>query len=217
MRRGTKVFDKNDKLTYKSIRDEIAMRCREGRLFRMMPTLPNLPVKRTILLSRDIRDALFHLRPEGLDGPRLGQLLRDFDRFIEGGRITIRDGGYRSGPAYLARLEPPTTELWEIRSVDPRPGLRVMGRFAEPDVFVALLLLQRKSLGAGDSQAWRQAECDCKARWRQLFPDHAPHAGKRVCDYVSSGGFLLRPLRSARRDSAGGPFLFPCVDEGEIS
>ncbi|MDE2514437.1 MAG: hypothetical protein KGL12_00285 [Rhodospirillales bacterium] len=170
-----------------------------------------------MLVAAELTRVLFGGDPAPADAVRIGQLRRDLDRFIEGGRVTIRDGLYRSDPAYMARLDPPGGEIWEIRSVDPRPGLRVFGRFAEEDIFVALLLRTRKQLGGKNDPAWQEVVRHCKAEWRQLFPGHEPHSGKRVCDYVSSAGILLRPVRSPKRDIAGGPCLFPCVDEGEIS
>ena len=40
--------------------------------------------------------------------------------------------------AYLKRLKRVAEEVWEIRSCDPEPGVRVLGRFGEKNTFIGL-------------------------------------------------------------------------------
>jgi len=57
--------------------------------------------------------------------------------------------GQSIDPAYLKLLAPARDAVWEIRSVRPAPSIRVLGRFAEYDVFVATNYALRKPLGVG--------------------------------------------------------------------
>jgi hypothetical protein len=50
------------------------------------------------------------------------------DLFAEGAPI---------GPKYLFLLYRADEAVWEIRSVRPNPSIRVLGRFAAKDIFVA--------------------------------------------------------------------------------
>ena len=81
---------------------------------------------------------------------RMMELRRDLDRFVEGGVITVSAEPYRAGIAYLSRLHDAPDEVWEIRSRHPKPAIRVFGRFAAPDLFIALswsLLYQTRRPG----------------------------------------------------------------------
>ena len=49
----------------------------------------------------------------------------------------------------MGLLAPREDAFWDIRSRDPRPGLRVIGHFAETDVFVALVWRPRSVVFEG--------------------------------------------------------------------
>lgn len=72
-------------------------------------------------------------------------------------------------PQYLKSLWPPRDGIWAIRSVRPRPSIRVLGLFAAKDKFVATNFALRKELGEFDSHEWRTEKRRAKAIWRQLF------------------------------------------------
>lgn len=76
---------------------------------------------------------------------RWAQLEADIGYLIEGGYIT---------EDRLKQLEPFRYEHWELRSLQPRPSLRVFGRFAMPDVFVGTHVRERPRLGAKWSLNW---------------------------------------------------------------
>jgi hypothetical protein len=84
----------------------------------------------------------------------------------------------------MARLFPGVDEVWEIRSRDPKPGLRIFGRFAERNVFVALNWSDRTSLGPQGSREWATAIRTCKAEWRKLFATYEPISGMPLDDYA---------------------------------
>jgi len=79
------------------------------------------------------------------DDVRIGRLWADFDHFCLGGVITVGYG--RNSSCAMKQLDPRTDEIWEIRSRDPKPQIRVFGRFADTDVFVATHFCRREDLG----------------------------------------------------------------------
>ena len=114
---------------------------------------------------------------------RIGQLQRDFDRFSANGLITVGYGKDKS--CFMKLLDPKEDEVWEIRSRDPKPSLRVFGRFVAKDVFLATHKAWREDLGAYGSEEWAREIWRCKAVWRQLFPTYPPHSGVNIYDYIS--------------------------------
>jgi hypothetical protein len=67
-------------------------------------------------------------------------------------------------PKYAYWLSPKRDLVWEIRSVEDVPSIRVLGRFAERDVFVALTIEDRSELEGWNSQQWRRAIRTCCQR-----------------------------------------------------
>jgi hypothetical protein len=178
-------------LTYMSIRDEINKRIAERRLLTLEPTIPGDPVERTMLVSSELRGLL--------DGPwdseaterRAGRLRADLERFITGQQVAMCLSPSAGATAYMRRLDRPSDEVWEIRSVDPRPAIRVFGRFAEIDVFVALNWAKRRVLGEGTSLQWHLAIIERQQMWGKLFPECEPIHGDSIRDYVSANAFLV--------------------------
>jgi hypothetical protein len=178
-----------------SIRDSITVRIEEGRLWQLRPILDSDPVKRTMIISHEIRQLI--------DGPwpnnkgwarRCGRLRADLETFVKGERIGLCLTPYAAGTAYMGRLDKPTDEVWDIRSRDPDPGLRVFGRFPDRDLFVALIWSprsieivhsQRPSLGDRNSIQWKTAIRETKAEWRKLFQPYEAFHGEVHDDYVS--------------------------------
>jgi hypothetical protein len=88
--------------------------------------------------------------PKGL---RFSQLRAQLDTFTAGGLISVAQEPFTKPKAtYMARVDPAADEVWDIRSVDPRPAIRVLGCFAETDLFVALTWEYRKNLGGSNSK-----------------------------------------------------------------
>ena len=59
---------------------------------------------------------------------RAAELQADLDYFIDGKRMNLRPLMSVEEYAQMALLEPPHAEVWEIRSVDPKPAIRIFGR-----------------------------------------------------------------------------------------
>lgn len=168
-----------------SIHDEINGRCSERRLRLLAPALVGSPCVRTIFVSAEIYAAVQGPWQEPDHEIRCARLRAYLDRFIEGHVVSVgRDPFKKKADAFLVRLNEREDEVWEIRVRQPKPGIRVFGRFAERDCFVALTWLGREMLD--DPHAWRNAREKCKAEWRRLFPTYDAHRGVDFDDYVSN-------------------------------
>jgi hypothetical protein len=174
-----------------SILDEVNDWRRRGRLYLFEPRLTGTPKRRSMYLASEI-NAL-------LDGPwvdsgqemRSGRLRADLDMFVAGYLISVQREPFRNKTAYMSQLDPASEEVWEIRSRDPKPGIRIFGRFAHTDVFVALTWSERARLRGPGSREWRDAKEQCKTEWRKLFPAYRPFKGNDIHDYISENVFLV--------------------------
>src|SRR5689334_23804797 len=112
-----------------SIRKVIRERLAERRLFELSPSMPSDRHERTMYLSEQV-NAL-------IEGPWDGQkwanrcmrLRGNLDEFLKGDELTVSLEPYNHDTAYMGRLDRPIDEVWDIRSRDPSPGMRVLGRF----------------------------------------------------------------------------------------
>ncbi len=170
-----------------SIHDEINRLVADGLLLHLAPAIPYARCVRVMFVSREIASLL--------DGPwqsrdfeiRAGRLRADLDAFTEGRILAVATHPYKKPKwAYMAQIDPPADEVWDIRSRDPKPGLRVFGRFAEKDVFVALLWRRREDMGGRESKEWRDSRESCKAEWRKLFLSYPAFSGDDNHDYLSN-------------------------------
>lgn len=157
---------------------------------------PDLDERRRILATPEVMTQIDG-RHGGTDRRLIVQLRADLDDFIGGQPITV--GGPRHRHAYMKPMVRDKNhrgfgghEVWEIRSRDPKPGIRVFGRFAQPDVFVATNLEARTMLGAFGSLEWRREIRRCKHAWNAIFGTRQPLVGEEINDYVSEQVVDLR-------------------------
>ena len=117
---------------------------------------------------------------------RLAMLLADIDAFTAGKNISFGDDPYdKDNSAFMARTDPPEQGIFDIRSVDPRPALRLFGGFSETDTFIGLTVRTRKDLGGRYEPHFSKAMTDAQFKWNDLFPDHAPFYSKNPEEHVS--------------------------------
>ncbi len=91
--------------------------------------------------------------------------------------------------AEWARLDPAGNEVWETRVRHTKPELRVLGRFASVDIFVALNLYEGSQLKG--KKAWDAAKLRCQTDWAVLFPYTSPVFGSNGNDYVRTNFTLI--------------------------
>ncbi len=78
--------------------------------------------------------------------------------FVEGGLVTRK---------LMKPLEPKKFENWEFKQRKPKPGLRVFGSFAKPDVFVGTHVKDRNGLGGMNSQEFEFERLDSEQFWKK--------------------------------------------------
>jgi len=159
----------------------------------LQPALESDPVRRHMYISSEIRSVLDGLDDTAACRARAMVLQAELERFVRGDHVGVCLRPYKAAEAEFGRLDPPHDEVWDFRAVN-RPALRIFGRFAERDVFVALTCwprsraiswLARPPLADRSSKAFRDAISDCKAQWRALFHTYPPHKGEFENDYIS--------------------------------
>lgn len=142
---------------------------------------PSIPRVRFIYVSQTVKEFT-----ENPTNARAGRLHANLDLFIGGGVITASMAPHKAGNAYMGRLNPPEDGIWDIRSRDPSPALRLLGGFSKRDVFIGLVLRERKSLGDKKSREWSVAISECNKEWRNRFLAYKPLCGDNLHDYLSN-------------------------------
>lgn len=168
-------------LTLMSIDDEISHRIGQGRLTVLEPLFG--PFQRVVALSERLYQDFSAALEAEETGERFGRLLADFHFFSRGGHVVVGRGKEKN--CFLKLLEPPAGEVWELRSRNPLPSIRVFGRFAMKDYFIATNMEYRTKLGPQGSREWRDEIVGCAAQWRSLFPTYDAHTGADIHDYIS--------------------------------
>lgn len=169
-----------------SIQAEIRNRVAEGRLTLLQPALPDIPRVRSMFASEEICRLVLGPWTDAAMEERCGALRADLDHFISGATLTVSREPYRKPKqTFLSRLDPGRDEVWVIRSRAPKPGIRVFGRFAQRDVFVALSWAWRSELDGPGSKDWRDAAVGCIAEWRRLLHPYEPLREGDLHDYAT--------------------------------
>ena len=141
---------------------------------------------RVVYVEESLYEAI--MNPTEEDGFRIGALWRDLDHFSNGEEIVV---GYGSeSTCRLKLLDPHADEVWELRSRDPEPQVRVFGRFCGRNEFVATHAVFRDHLGdpswtKWDGNHWPEEILRCHSIWAQIFHPYGPHSGSGIHDYIS--------------------------------
>jgi hypothetical protein len=170
-------------LTYKSIRE--AIKAHEGRaLFCLPPEFGGQETPRAVFVSAEVLDIVVGPWSGTWEGQRYARLRGLLDSFTEGDFITIAEDPFdKEATAILARVHPVQAEVWDFRCLDPIPGIRVFGCFAETDAFVALTWDYRENIE--DASYWEEQVSRCREEWQKLFGGLAPHHAQELDEYVS--------------------------------
>lgn len=175
-----------------SIREWIAVLRGEGRLRLLPPMMPGAPHPRLIYAAPELQAELEQSWDLGQSTDRIGRLLANLDTYSTGGLVVVSTGVENT--ALFKHLDPRAEEVWEIRSRDPKPSIRVFGRFAEVDIFIATHMCTRGYLGGPGSREWRDEFERCKTEWSKLFSTFEPVTGPDVRAYISENVVDLRTI-----------------------
>ncbi len=161
--------------------------CNRGRLTLLQPASGD-PMVRIICLSENLASQVFGPWLDMNEAVRWTSLRADLDSFVEGRKvIAVAGHPFKGGKkSDFKRLYKARDEVWEFRSRNPRPGIRIFGRFAAKDIFVAFGWAERPDLGGPQSRAWRDAMVRCKTDWRNLFPAYDPFTGSNLYGNISN-------------------------------
>jgi hypothetical protein len=107
---------------------------------------------------------------------RWQRLEADISHYVAGGYVNW---------AFMKWLDPHKYEHWELRSVRPKPSLRVFGRFACPDVFIATHCHERKGLRQKWSINWEIEKLTCEDHWRVAVGDLVPFSAAEYESYLT--------------------------------
>lgn len=157
----------------------IKMRCAEGQLFPIEPLVSSDEIIRGLYVSAEIKQMLDD--HEAQDSA-WGTARAIMDDFVSGKLISV---GHRKN-SRMGILGSINEGVWEIRPSRPSPSIRILGQFAEKDLFIALVWGLRKDLKDKKSIEWKDIIRNCKVEWRKLFSPYPALKGGNENDYVSN-------------------------------
>lgn len=161
-----------------SIPSHIGEALNAHRLIRFKPRLLWVQTPRVFLMTPTFAAQLF----EGLSSTGLRSIERwerleaDISFFVEGGLVNR---------SLLKQLDPKKFEHWNLRSVRPRPSMRVFGRFGISDLFIATHVVERPTLGEKWSLNWEMQKLVCEDHWRDALGKFPPFRGATYQDYIT--------------------------------
>jgi hypothetical protein len=146
---------------------------------------------RTVFVSEEVRDIVWDdYYPDTWEGRRHGNLRAFFDAFTEGAEFSVAfDPFNKPRTTTIARVHPVDLEVFDFRCLDPKPGIRALGFFAEIDTFIALTWDYRENFEGKDD--WSEEVKNCVGLWQKLFGQLPPHKGNTVNDYISYNAYAV--------------------------
>ena len=168
------------------IKERIRALCAADQLFDLPPELPGVPAIRTIFVSQEVNADIHPPWAENHDRWRHALFRATLDAFTTEQFISVAERPRKKeGYATLSRVAPVKDEVWDFRSIEPKPGIRCFGRFAGKDTFIALNWNYRENL---EREAdWIPEVERCREEWDRLFNPYPPFRGASLNEYLSGG------------------------------
>jgi hypothetical protein len=169
-----------------------------GELFKLEFLVPGPSEKRVVLLSPEIHKLISGPWTSEIQAERCNRLRADLENILSGERLVVCWEPFKARKDHqIGRLAPVSDNVFDLRSGDPSPGLRVLFHFAKKDVLVVHLCSPRsvdvswiERLPLISRKRWNRAIQSCHASWSILFPHHDPHSGNHIDDYLSNAIIL---------------------------
>jgi hypothetical protein len=152
----------------------------DPQLFVLQPEFSSGESGRFVVATKDVFQEVYGVWEDPGLQERFARAQQVIDSFINNSRIKVRLPPSKSVKAQLALLEPPDEEIWEFRT--EKPAVRVFGRFAEFNIFIALNTELRENI---DDDFAREKE-ECKRLWRYFFQSYKPYHGTEISDYIDN-------------------------------
>ena len=166
-----------------SIRDEINRHLGKE-LSVLKPLIPSQKVGRTMFISKEINAVAHPPWAASRNGDRLAKMRAWLDAFVEGRKISVSENpDNHPRETFMARTKPVRDQVFDIRCIEPIPGIRVFGRFVELDTFIALTWEHREHI---NGREFDRAVERCIEQWRKLFPAEPLFSGKKLNDYLTN-------------------------------
>ena len=137
-------------------------------LFPILPRAKGASIRRVMFVTEEIQALLTSPRGDLAWEQRIAELRADLEVFVEARTID---------PKYLFLLYPAADATWEVRSIRDKPSLRILGGFADRDIFVATTFAEREVLGGWQSREWKTIKRRAAAKWRAMLHPYRPKLG----------------------------------------
>ena len=146
------------RFSYMLITEQIEAALQSGSLVQAKPIAAWEGVPRVVLMCKPIFESLETGRQSIDEAERQcwAKVEAAFSHFIAGGLVTEQ---------LLKQLKDYKNEHWAFRCRNPRPSIRVFGRFAMPDVFVATHAVSRTALRGMWSPEFEHEKLVCEEHW----------------------------------------------------
>jgi len=167
----------------------MVMAIKGGRLIERQPLRPMGNPRRRLLLTPQIADFLDG-QVEGSDFPRW-PADAVVSRYIGGYIICVSLQGKSASYIDLERLQG-VDEVWTLCFRSPKPGWRLLGRFAARDQFIGLRLYNRFEINTRPK--YEAAAAQVIADWHGVLGSDEPIRKSTIDDYLSG------TIRNANQD-----------------
>ncbi len=170
-----------------SIHGRLAVAVSNGLLIEFEPVITQESTKRSLFATPEVHRLVIGPWNDEAEEKRCGKLMADFERFVLGRHISVNWDKHSKNAmdSFMARLHPYEHEVWQIRSRVPSPGIRIFGRFAYRDCFIAFSWRYRRELNGKNSPEYLEVMRSCQAQWSNIFASYDAFTGDRIDDYIS--------------------------------
>lgn len=159
-----------------SIEKILKDRVQRGMVHLLKPVARGASIRRILLIGERLHKALEEETGDAKWDERIGWLKADLEVFVTSKNLR---------PEYLFWLYPRSKCIWEIRSVQNEPSVRVFGLFAAKDVFLATNFALRGYLGEWESREWKREKRNATVEWNGLMHPYKPVQAVTVHDVVT--------------------------------
>lgn len=166
-----------------SMIDEIKTHCDNGALFHLLPIEPGRSVERDVFVSKEVWDFLDGNNADVKLQQVGARAYRRLESFVCGNSIVLgMDPLQKDRTSLIARNDPTSDGIVDVRVNDPQPAVRMFGCFAAQNLLVLLLWRTRKELAQkGFAGSIRQ----CRREWNVLFSLYSPLISEDPHDYIT--------------------------------